>query len=109
MPDTLITRIRDLREAQPTQYGLLSAHHQEAQQALEACQRNYPCVSQLYEILDEPALDRRMLGNILSLLVQFGILGVYSERNNSNRYDLTQYDQAAMQELAHVLKTDIDR
>ncbi|WP_227380844.1 hypothetical protein [Haladaptatus halobius] len=71
MPDTLITRIRDLRDAQPTQYGLLSAHHQEVQQALEACQRNYPCMSQLYETLDEPNLDRRMLGNILSLLVQF--------------------------------------
>lgn len=50
-----------------------------------------------------------MLGNILSLLVQFGILDVYSERNNSNRYDLTRYDQAAMLELTRVLETDIDR
>lgn len=37
MPDTLITRIRNLRDAQPTQYGLLSAYHPEVQQALEAC------------------------------------------------------------------------
>ncbi len=66
MPETLITHIQALRETQPTQYGLLSTYHQEAQQALEVCQRNYPCVSQLYETLDEPALDRRMLGNILS-------------------------------------------
>ncbi len=45
-------------------------------------------MSQLYETLDEPALDRHVLGNILSLRVQFDILNDSSERNNSNRYDL---------------------
>jgi hypothetical protein len=108
MPDTLTTRVQTLRETQPPQYGLLVAYHHEVQRALEACQRNYPCVNQLYETLDNPALDRRMLGNVLSLFVQFGILGVYSERNNSNRYDLTQYDPIAMQDLAHYLESESD-
>ncbi len=109
MPDTLSTQVRALHEAQPTKYGLLSTYHQEVHRALETCQRNYPCVRQLYEALDEPELNQRMLGNILSLLVQLDILGIYSERNNSNRYDLTQYDQAAMQKLTYVLETETDR
>lgn len=106
MPETLSARIRDLHDTQPTQYGLLSTYYREVHQALETCQRNYPCVSQLYETLDDPELDRRMLGTILSLLVQLDVLDFYSERNNSNRYDLTQYDQTAMQELADVLETE---
>ncbi len=37
-----------------------------------------------------------MLGNMLSLLVELDVISVYSDRNNGNRYGLTQYDPNRM-------------
>ncbi len=58
MPDLLSKRIRILRDSQPTKYGLLSTYYQEVHQVLEACQRNYPCVSQLYYLAHAPSRTR---------------------------------------------------
>ena len=57
----------------------------------------------MVEIVDDPAITSQMLGNMLSLLVDLDVIGVQSQRNNSNRDDLTQYDSARMDELADLL------
>ncbi|WP_433631010.1 hypothetical protein [Halomicrococcus sp. NG-SE-24] len=92
-----------LNETQPPRYGLLCSYHENVQRALEECSCNYPTTKRLVEFVDDPAITPQMLGNILSLLVDLDVIGVHSQRNNSNRYDLTQYDPARMDELAELL------
>jgi hypothetical protein len=50
-----------------------------------------------------------MLRIIFAHFVQLRTPDVYNERNNSNRYVLTQCDQTMMRELAYILKTEIYR
>ena len=92
-----------LNETQPTRYGLLASYHESVQQALEDCSRSYPTTKQLKAVVDDPAITSQMLGNILSLLVDLDVIGIQSQRNNSNRYDLTQYDPTRMDKLADLL------
>ncbi|WP_143423285.1 hypothetical protein [Halegenticoccus soli] len=106
MSDELQDRLRTLRETRPSKYGLLCAYHRDVGRALDECPRNYPCVKQLHGSLENPDVTPQMLGNVLSLFVQLGVLGAYSERSNSNRYDLTEYDRAAMRELAGLLESE---
>jgi hypothetical protein len=47
-----------------------------------------------------------MLGSLLALLVDLDVIGLHSDRNNGNRYDLTRYDQARMDALSQVLDSD---
>ncbi|RBI58594.1 hypothetical protein DMJ13_26035 [halophilic archaeon] len=103
MSQCLEGQVTALNETQPTRYGLLSSYHESVQHALEDCSRSYPTTKQLKEVVDDPAITSQMLGNILSLLADLDVIGVQSQRNNSNRYDLTQYDSARMDELAELL------
>ncbi|WP_458187713.1 hypothetical protein [Haladaptatus sp. NG-WS-4] len=87
------------------QYGLLHAHCTEIRHGIERCSRNYPSTAQLAETLESSHITPQMLGNVLSLLVQLNVIGVYSDRNNGNRYDLTQYDYDRMHHLTGLLET----
>ncbi|RBI59533.1 hypothetical protein DMJ13_23340 [halophilic archaeon] len=106
MSQSLENQVTALNETQPPRYGLLRSYHESVQQALEDCSCNYPTTKRLVEFVDDPAITPQMLGNILSLLVDLDVIGVHSQRNNSNRYDLTQYDPARMDELANLLETN---
>ncbi|SIR94937.1 hypothetical protein SAMN05421858_4775 [Haladaptatus litoreus] len=104
MADSLQRQAQSLQETSPAKYGLLKAYHERVRDALEVCSRNYPSTKQLSENLPDSSLTPQMLGNLLALLVQFEIIEVFSERNNSNRYDLTHYDRKRMDTLSHILQ-----
>ncbi len=105
MSPPLRPQLAAINETQPSQYGLLHAYCGTVQHVLEACPRNYPSTAQLAQILESPRISPQMLGNMLSLLVELDVIGVYSDRNNGNRYDLTQYDPDRMQRLVRVFET----
>ena len=99
-------QVKTLRETAPAKYGLLESHYESVRHALDDCSRSYPTTSQLQESLSESAITSQMLGNLLTLLVKLDVIGLYSDRNNSNRYDLTQYDRPRMADLSHILAAD---
>jgi hypothetical protein len=82
----------------------LQAYHESVREALEVCSRNYPSTKQLRENLPGTNLTPQMVGNLLALLMEFEIIEVFSERNNSNRYDLTHYDRKQMDTLGQILQ-----
>jgi|SRR6056297_2146046 hypothetical protein len=98
--------LRTLREQRPAQYGLLDSYLSDVRDGIETCRRNYPSTTQIAAELDDPGITTQMLGNVLSLLARIGVIGIYSDRNNGNRYDLTEYDPTRMQHLSRLLTTD---
>ncbi|MFH5801602.1 hypothetical protein [Haladaptatus sp. CMAA 1911] len=104
MTDSLQRQAQSLQETSPEKYGLLKAYHERVREALEVCSRNYPSTKQLSENLPDSNMTPQMVGNLLALLVQFEIIEVFSERNNSNRYDLTHYDHKRMDTLCQILQ-----
>jgi hypothetical protein len=102
--DSLQRQVQGLEETAPEKYGLLKSYHESIREALDVCSRNYPSTKQLRENLPESSLTPQMVGNLLALLVQFEIIEVFSERNNSNRYDLTHYDRERMDMLGQILQ-----
>jgi hypothetical protein len=103
MSNSLRNQIRVLYETSPSQYGMLRSYSEELETLLTECSHNYPTVKQLLASSDTPAIPPQVVGNLLTLCDQFGILVTHSERNTSNRYDLTQFNQTRMQELIHLL------
>ena len=103
MTDSLQRQTQSLQETSPEKYGLLKAYHENVQEALEVCSRNYPSTKQLSENLPNSTMTPQMVGNLLALLVQFEIIEIFSERNNSNRYDLTHYNRKRMDTLSQIL------
>lgn len=104
MTDSLQREAESLRETSPAKYGLLETYYETVREALEECSRNYPSTKQLKKLLSDARMTPQMLGNLLVLLVELKIIGIYSERNNSNRYDLTHYDRERMDTLGRVLR-----
>ncbi|MFH5802381.1 hypothetical protein [Haladaptatus sp. CMAA 1911] len=102
--NSLQQQAQSLQETSPEKYGLLKAYHESVREALDVCSRNYPSTKQLSENLPDSSLTPQMVGNLLALLVQFEIIEVFSERNNSNRYDLTHYDRKRMHILSQILQ-----
>ena len=106
VPQPLAAQIEQLRETDAQKYGLLVRYHADMKQGIEACSHAYPCTKQFLPSLKNQALTPQMVGNLLSLLGRLDILGTYSNRSNSNRYDLTQYDPARMEELIEILENE---
>ncbi|WP_231189366.1 hypothetical protein [Haladaptatus sp. DYF46] len=104
MTDSLQRQAQSLQETSPEKYGLLKAYHESVREALDVCSRNYPSTKQLSENIPDSGMTPQMVGNLLALLVEFKIIGIFSERNNSNRYDLTHYDRNRMDTLSHILQ-----
>lgn len=104
VPEPLPAQVETLQKTDPAKYGLLAKYHSDIRQGIEACPYSYPCTKQFRPTLENQALTPQMVGNLLSLLVQLGVLTTYSDRSNSNRYDLTRYDAARMGELTVILE-----
>jgi hypothetical protein len=109
MGESIKRQISTLSEREPTQYGLLQSYHADVHQAIEGCSRNYPSTAQIRDELENPTITPQMLGNLLSVLTDLSVIGIQSQRNNSNRYDLTQYDPGKMQTLARLLQPTADQ
>lgn len=73
-------------------HGALTAHIDEVAAAIEACSRHYPLGTQVRDAVSSPSADTRSYGQALTGLVKLGVIDVYTERANSNRYDLTECD-----------------
>jgi hypothetical protein len=106
MSGSLRNQLRVLYETSPAQYGMLQSYSDELEALLTGCSHNYPTVKQLLESSNTLAIPPQVVGNLLTLCDQFGILVTHSERNTSNRYDLTQFNQDRMQELVHLLNQE---
>ncbi len=104
--DSLQQQAQSLQVTSPAKYGLLKTYLGNIREALEVCSRNYPSTKQLSENLSDSNLTPQMVGNLLALLVEFEIIEVFSERNNSNRYDLTHYDPNRMDTLSQILQRE---
>ncbi|WP_245998455.1 hypothetical protein [Halalkalicoccus subterraneus] len=97
-----------LRDEDPRRYGLLERHLEDLRQTLEQSTRNYASAKQLYAMWDDPPFPPQILGQLLSTIADLGILRVHAHRSNRNRYDLTAYDQARMDQLAVIVSDETE-
>lgn len=84
--------LRYLRETDPTNFGYLRRHWDEARAGLEAVEMTYPQAKQVHAVLPDPETTPRTLGAALGGLVDLGALDVWGDTVAANRYDLTEYD-----------------
>jgi hypothetical protein len=98
--------IRRLRERQPKLYGALVSNLDEVIEGVERCSRGYPSGRQVRESVDSPTADVRSFGQALTGLVELEIIGMYTERVNSNRYDLTEIDRTRLRLLRECSESD---
>jgi len=85
-----------LRRDDPTTFGYVRRHWDEARTGIEQCERNYPQAKQIHAVLSEPETTPRTLGTALSGLVTLGVLDTWSETVGPTRYDLTAYRPARL-------------
>jgi len=85
-----------LRRDDPTTFGYVRRHWEEARTGIERCERNYPQAKQVHAALSEPETTPRTLGMTLSGLVTLGVVDTWSETVGPTRYDLTAYRPARL-------------
>jgi hypothetical protein len=100
---SLAEQLQALHDTAPQRYSLLERYAEDLRQALEQSARNYASAKQLYSIWDDPPFEPQLFGQILSTAAGLEILRVYTHRSNHNRYDLTAYDSARMDQLVLLL------
>lgn len=103
MSASLPLQIEALEAHSPQHYGTLRRHLPLLKTALENTTRPYPTSRQLYEALVDPPIPPHTFGRLVALLVDFGIIDIYTERSSANRYDIRAYDAADLDELAALL------
>ncbi|SEP26995.1 hypothetical protein SAMN04487948_1303 [Halogranum amylolyticum] len=103
MSVSLPTQIEALESRSPQHYGTLRRHLPLLRTALDDATRPYPTSRQLYDQLEDPPIPPHTFGRLLALLVDFGIIALYTERSSANRYDIRAYDAADLEELAALL------
>jgi hypothetical protein len=84
------TELQRLRERKPKLYGALVSNLGEVVEGVERCSRQYPSGRQVRAAVESPTADVRSYGQALTGLVELDVIDVYTERANSNRYDLTE-------------------
>lgn len=92
-----------IQRTNPQQYGVLRHNISAIQRAIDRCERNYPEARQLYDLLDDPGTNSRSFGNALTILSGLGVIQLHTNRNNRNRYDLTQYRAEVLEELRGIV------
>lgn len=92
-----------LREADPTNFGYLRRHWEEARAGLEAVEMTYPQAKQVHAALPESETTPRTLGAALGGLVELGALDVWGDTVAANRYDLTAYDPERVAAIGDVI------
>lgn len=97
---SLSEQLHALHEDAPRRYALLECYHADLERILEQSPRNYASAKQLYSTWEDPPFQPQILGQLLSIIANFGVLRVHAHRSNRNRYDLTAYDPTRMHELA---------
>ncbi|SEP15842.1 hypothetical protein SAMN04487948_11764 [Halogranum amylolyticum] len=102
-PDELQSHVEALRECAPRRIRLLEDYYPEFKTALGRTTRSYPTSSQLYTELEDPSISAHTFGRVLPLLVECAIINTNTERSNSNRYDLREYDPQQLEALGDVL------
>ena len=102
----LANQLTLLRADDPRRYTLLQRYLEELRDVLEQTDRNYVSAKQLHSHWDDPPFQPQLMGQLLSTVADLGVLRVHTHRSNRNRYDLTAYDPAQMQQLAQLLLDD---
>lgn len=104
--DTSLTEpLHALCDDAPRRYSLLERNLEDLEQILEQSTWNYASAKQLYSTWDDPPVPPQTLGQLLSTIADLGILRVHTHRSNRNRYDLTAYESARMDQLAQMFTT----
>ncbi|GAA0722971.1 hypothetical protein GCM10009060_17010 [Halorubrum trapanicum] len=86
-----VAAVERLSRDDPTTFGYVRRHWDEAKRGIEECDRNYPQSKQVHAVLADPETTPRTLGAALSGLVTLGALDTWSETVGPTRYDLTAY------------------
>lgn len=102
-PYSLGDQLATLRSENPRRYALLERHIDKLEELLENTDRNYASAKQLHATWDEPPFQPQITGQLLSTAATLEVLRVHSHRSNRNRYDLTAYDHARLQQLSSLL------
>ena len=102
---TLEREVEQIRKGNPQRFGILRHHFSGVQQALALCERNYPEARQFYNLVNDSETSPRAFGSVLTILAEFDVIQTYNERNNRNRYDITQYQPETLHELGELLKS----
>lgn len=100
--------LQRLQACHPKLYGALMAHINEVAAAIDACPRHYPLGTQVRDARQSPSADTRSYGQVLTGLVKMGVIDVYTERVNSNRYDLTNCDFSQLCALQEYIAANTD-
>ena len=103
MSASLPTQIEALEAHSPQQYGTLRRHLPLLRTALDDATRPYLTSRQLYATLVDPPIPPHTFGRLVALLVDFGIIDIYTERSSANRYDIRAYDATDFEELEALL------
>ncbi|SEP26408.1 hypothetical protein SAMN04487948_1296 [Halogranum amylolyticum] len=103
MSASLPTQLEALEARSPQHYGTFRRHLPLLRTALNDATRPYPTSRQLYDQLEDPPIPPHTFGRLVALLVDFAIIGIYTERSSANRYDIRAYDSAALKELEVLL------
>ncbi|MFC4360593.1 hypothetical protein ACFO0N_21825 [Halobium salinum] len=100
--------LQRLREQHPKLYGALLSSLEEVLEGVESCSRPYPSGRQVRDAVQSPTTDVRNYGQALTSLVKLGIIDIYTERANSNRYDLTNTDYSRLRLLEECIAADLE-
>lgn len=92
----IVDVIDRIRRDDPTTFGYLRRHWEEARDGIETCDRNYPQAKQVHAAIAAPETTPRTLGATLSGLVRLRVLDTWGDTVGSTRYDLTVYDSERM-------------
>jgi hypothetical protein len=103
------TEIAHLHEQHPKLYGALRSNLEEVVEAIKQCPYQYPRASQVRESIESPSANTRSCGQALTGLAKLDVIDVYTERANSNRYDLTNFKPERVRSLQQSLAADVDR
>ncbi|EJN57326.1 hypothetical protein HSB1_42890 [Halogranum salarium B-1] len=101
--NNLHQHVERLRADTPRRFTLLQQYHPILKTALDTTTKSYPTSTQLYQTLDDPPLSAHTFGRLLPLLVKCEIIELYTERSNSNRYDLREYSPQRFERLGEML------
>lgn len=97
-----------LRETDPTNFGYLRRHWEEARRGLETVEMTYPQAKQVHATLADPETTTRTLGAALGALVELGALDVWGDTVAANRYDLTAYDPERVAAIGEAVESLTD-
>lgn len=98
--------LEDLQREKPDRYGLLENHFEEVYEAIQGCDRCYPCSRNLYS--EDVGLEENSFGQVLSQLEDLGVFDRLDNGSGSvNRYDFTELNRERLEILYDEL-TDSD-